>query len=215
MRSGSSLLNHKLLSNPSVSGMGEMNMRYKNENQLTELIWKYARNHKTLFPKSSYFLDQINHNKWTPDEVLFQDDKLDLIILFREPVGTIKSLLELSKKYYNDSWTQKKAEEYYINRLIFLHRVAQEHPDTIIINHKHFIFKPEQTLQQIESKFILTFKDYTSYTLHNFTGIKGDPSEKIKLGKIIAPEIIPAEQRKKHLSCWQYYDQLNQLSPIH
>ncbi len=186
MRSGSTLLQHLLISHPQICGLGERNLAYKNENDLWKLVarcrWKYQK----PFYKYSFFIDQINHNHLTPTIDLLKMDTVKIIFLLRKPDASISSLLRLSEKYYDGKWTPESATDYYVNRLQFLQRSMQKLDNSTywLVQYEGLIHHSEKVLSQIADFLNLNSPIQQTYKTFDFTGKKGDPSQKIDFGKI-------------------------------
>lgn len=185
MRSGSTLLMHILLSHPSITGIGESNKVYSTDDDLWSLVLSSRLEHRTLFQRTTYYADQINHNAKTPDFSIFSDYDMRYILLIREPMTSISSILRLSKKYYTNTWTLKKAEEYYIQRLEKLYEIAKnDHYKTLIMQYETLTQQPNLSLDNLTTWLNLNTPLSPEYQQFKFTGQRGDPSSNVRIGKI-------------------------------
>ncbi len=187
MRSGSSLLMHLLSSHPEILGGGERNATYQANHDLWKLALKTRKEHRVPFTFIPYFIDQINHNKFTPKLNLFSKENIQVIFLIRKPAPSISSILNLSKKYYDSSWSEKKATAYYVERLAFLQQVQQQLTPSqkTLIQYESLVALPIPELEKIRQFLNLQSELKESYNLFEFTGKRGDPSQHIQSGKIV------------------------------
>lgn len=204
MRSGSSLLMHLLVSHEELLGIGERNVVFQKPRDLSklELIsrWKYRQ----LFSNQKYFVDQINHNKFTPYHSLWNEYPIQIIFLVRNPSESISSLLNLSKQHYNDKWSLEMAENYYTNRLLGMQQIYDSitvKTSALCIQYEELISDPEKELVRIQSFLALKNSIKSSYELFDFSRKSGDPSAQILEGKIIKTNKnlhkIPADSLEK------------------
>jgi len=185
MRSGSSLLTHFLLSSRDTNGWGEQNAVYKNELDLFKLIVRTGYRSRRRPARAKYYVDQINHNHFTPDPALFNSERLRTIVLVRSPQATISSIVNLSKQFYGGKWGPEAACEYYIKRLAFLKNHLAD-SNALCIQYEHLCEEPERELKRLEIYLDIKIPHYTSYPLQPFTGTRGDPGKKITQGQITA-----------------------------
>jgi len=185
MRSGSTLVNHILLSSGSVNGIGESNIVYNEHIDITRLSAKSFLQGAHKYRQKRYICDQINHNNKTPDLSLFDPGRLKVIILYRRPHASVSSLLNLSSTYYNDSWTVKRATDYYIDRLLFLRATASQVKSAFYLSYEDLINDSQKHLFALEEYLGISLSSYESYDTFDFTGRSGDPAKLIKKGRII------------------------------
>lgn len=190
MRSGSSLLTHILNSNPEILGWGERGLRYTSEKKVIENELAMKWKSRAFFKKYKFTLDQINHLEMTPKLELFNNKNTQIIFLLREPISSLSSIINLSKKHYDGTKTIEQAATYYTNRLNDLINFKKSTPKAY-----HFMLTyndlVEDSLNKLKSlSEFLELKEPLSpkYKIEKFTGISGDPSKNIKSGRIIKTE---------------------------
>lgn len=188
MRSGSTLLLHLLLTNPEVAAVGERNVSYASAADLARLAlaarWARARPLRRL----RYVVDQVNHNKFTPDAQLLRGARVRLVFLLREPQSALASLLELSRTYYDDSWTVSRAVDYYVERLQGLATLAAsiEHPGrAVLVRYEMLTSRPAQVLESLRRFLGLSEGFSQTYPVQAFTRQRGDPGPKIAAGAVL------------------------------
>ena len=98
MRSRSSVLSHILGSNPDICGYYELQQRY--------LVYRHVIAmrrvlHKELkcSLKDKYLFDKILHNRLRVSKKILKKMNPKIIFLLREPVATLKSMINLMMKY--------------------------------------------------------------------------------------------------------------------
>ena len=185
MRSGSSLLTHILNSNPEIIGYGETHINYASEANFKDLIFKVYWKMRDYQMQHKYVLDKILHTKKILNKSLLTSNNIRTIFLIREPVRSLNSILDLKLH-----WNEKKALDYYLERLAMLENYAK-----IINNKNHSLFiTHEQLLQQTNLVFekLKNFLDANEgfseqYEILRTTGRSGigDSSNNIKAGRIL------------------------------
>lgn len=197
MRSGSSLLTHILSSNPTIVGYGETHLSYDSERDFKKLFLKVYRQNRSFNMSHRYILDKILHDQKL-NQTCLHSKNIYAIFLLREPYRTLESLLKLKPH-----WDEENALNYYVGRLSTLEEYAK------IINSKErsLFLTYEQLLEQTDSvfkalkNFLGTRENFSEeYQVLRTTGMRGigDPSEKIKSGRIIrnsshSPTRIPSD----------------------
>ena len=99
MRSGSTLLLHILLSHPDIAGCGEQNTPYRTVRDLHRLAITARFAQGPLLRRFRYVVDQINHDRFTPNEALLQDSRVRLLFLIREPPASLSSIVHLTRTF--------------------------------------------------------------------------------------------------------------------
>ena len=190
MRSGSTLLLHLLLTNPEIAAMGERNVRYASAADLARLAlavrWAGTRPLRRL----RYVADQINHNRFTANVELFQNPRVRVLFLLREPQSALASLLELSRTYYEHAWSVAKAVDYYVARMqafVDLGASIETPGRAALMRYETLTAQPVQSLESLRLFLRLNAGFSPSYPLQPFTTERGDPGPKIKYGKIVPP----------------------------
>ncbi|MBD2666874.1 nucleoside triphosphate hydrolase superfamily protein [Richelia sinica FACHB-800] len=190
MRSGSSLFTHILNSNPEIIGYGETHINYNDESDIKQLLFKVYGKLRQINMSHKYILDKVLHNHKILAENFLTSEKIYAIFLVREPKRTLASILNIKP-----NWSEEKALNYYIDRLLTLERYAKlinskEHTLWLdydqLVNQSNSVFVKLQNFLETKTAFS------EEYEILHTTGIKGigDSSENIKAGRIIK------EQRK-------------------
>ncbi len=217
MRSRSSLLAHILLSNPQIVGTGESNAVYQN---FLKCHWMDIKAHlkNRKIPYTRIFLDQINHNTKTPNKEIIYDNKTKVIILIRQPNETISSILKLSEKFYNNSWTVMDAANYYLDRLKFISSILKnKKPNDIKLILSDQLINDDKNILQSVSHFLgLKIPLKSNYSTFSFTGLHGDPSKNINSGYIIKANRTPTTNIEYNLDLHEkiYLQLANQASSL-
>lgn len=190
MRSGSTLLLHLLLTNPEITALGERNRRYDNAADLARLALAARWGHARPLRRLRYVVDQVNHNGLTPNVQLFQNPRVRLVFLVREPQSALASLLELSRTYYEHAWSVARAVDYYVARLQAFVDVGASigaSGRAALVHYETLTAQPTQTLEAL--RLFLRLKEGFSpnYPLQPFTQQRGDPGMKITSGVIVPP----------------------------
>ncbi len=204
MRSGSTLLSHILLSNPSVLGYGETMTRYTSDRDFDLLALKiqWVLRRFPLRGSERYLLDKLLHNILLPPDglELLMGHNVRLIFLLREPASSIASLIR------SLGYTPVDAVQYYTLRLKQLEQLAKQVSTSypaFYLTYQHLLNDTEITLERL--RFFLELQTPLSeqYQLLPTTGRRGmgDFSSRIRAGRIvreptqaISPEeLIPFE----------------------
>jgi hypothetical protein len=214
MRCGSSLLLHLLLTHPGIIGCGERNSAYRSARDLDRLEIEARLRHSALFRHFRYSVDQVNHDKFTPNEELLHSPRVRLIFLVREPVASISSIVQLTKKHYGE-WSATKAVDYYIHRLNTLARLANATVpagEALSLTYEELIADTPGAFERLQSFLNLPPGFSEQYRVQDFTGTRGDPSHKIRSGRIVrnhpAPQTeMPANEKDRALAAYRAYQQ--------
>jgi hypothetical protein len=213
MRSGSSLLLHLLLTNPDIIACGERNSAYKSERDLDWLELETRLQRRAPFRRFRYVADQINHDKFTPNEALLRHPRVRLLFLVREPIGSISSVINLTRAFYEE-WPAAKAVYYYAQRLTTLARLAERaipRGNALFTTYDDLINNTSVELERMRKFLGLETGFSQTYNLHNFTGMRGDPSERIRAGRIVrncAHSLldIPASEAERAWNAFRIYE---------
>lgn len=197
MRSGSSLLLHLLVNHPKILGYGERNAAYQSRKDLIRLYLKTRFFHLDFWKYYRYFVDQINHNDYTPNLSLLKKRKVKVLFLLRDPLAATSSLLRLSEYYYDGKWNQEVAVNYYTERLQFLTQLGESmqsiDKSAFLLTYEDLIQQPEQVLPHLQQFLGLKTPFSTTYQIQEFTGRRGDPTTNIFSGKIISRPKSPIQ----------------------
>lgn len=187
MRSGSTLLSHILMSSASVAGIGERNSTYLDDSDFPRLAM-HAHFRRLLMVPRKFVLDQINHNRMTPDLRLLEREDVHLVFLIRDPGASIASMTDVLGKLYGTD--AAAASDYYLDRLPYLARIADQvaTPErAFFLTYDDLVMRTEATLGALTNFLDLPQPLKPDYRIFRFTGRRGDPSATIKSGSIAAP----------------------------
>lgn len=190
MRSGSTLLLHLLLTNPEIAALGERNRSYVKAADLARLALAARWAHERPLRRLRYVVDQVNHNRFTPNAELLQNPRVRLVFLLREPQSALASLLELSRTYYEHAWNVASAVDYYVARLNAFMDVGAsiEAPGrAALLRYETLTAQPAQSLEALRSFLCLKANFSPTYPLQPFTRQRGDPGLKITSGVVVPP----------------------------
>jgi hypothetical protein len=187
MRAGSSLLLHLLLGSREIRGGGEQNSTYRDTDDLVKLAIKTMLQQPSRF-MARYSVDQINHTRMVESTELLTNPVVCPIILLREPRGAIGSMVDVLGKHYGFRLTDATA--YYRERLTALLQYVQELRQTrelLLLTYGEMVDESERSLHRLEEYLGLHGSLSHRYPVEDFSGVKGDPSSRIKAGRILAP----------------------------
>lgn len=212
-RSGSTLLNHILLSNPQIIGMGERLYNYRSEADLDVLALAARVEKRSFLRPYLYAVDQLTSSERLVDLALLQSHRLRVIFLIREPIGAVSSMLELAKDRARTNWTVHQAASYYIERLGSLALCGALLPDPsrgLFITYTDLIQRTEATLVRLQHFLHLQAAFSERYAMQPFTGVRGDSSETILRGHIVRdknrqsvelPPLILSDLQRTYAQC--------------
>lgn len=194
MRSGSTLLLHILLTNRRLIGCGERNAAYSSHLDLDKLEITARIAQRAPFRRVRYAVDQINHDQLTPSRDFLKDERVLLIFLIRDPPSTIHSILELTRTFYGGAWTVEKTIDYYCRRLQTLtdHAVGLAGKQKVMaLSYESLVDDTSTVLRGLQTFLGLDAELREQYGIQRFTGKRGDPSEKIRAGRIVRRRLEP------------------------
>jgi len=188
LRSGSSVLTHVIASHPDFVGAGETYCTYRSSSDLPKLALRISQILRKPILRGTYVVDKINLNMFLADEVLHSDLLYKCVILIREPETTLKSLIKRGMDPNDDlfGYDEKKAVEYYINRLEVLTRyglLLRER--ALLVEYDELIGRTEDTLATLTCFFGVYPAFTPNYSIHRATGRLDDRSVNIRAGRII------------------------------
>lgn len=184
-RSGSSLLQHLLMSNKQIAGFGENHISYEKLEDLDKLaqnvLW---RRRKFILPEI-YLIDKIVHFRTfsISDEVI-QSKRVFTIFLIRHPEDSIISLadnrqdeLANSCQYYTEM----------IDKIEYYSGLIPHKDHGFFLTYEQLINNTSLVLSKLTQFFQLTFPLEEKYNILPTTGkgLYGDWSENIKSGEIL------------------------------
>jgi len=191
MRSGSTLLQHLLLSDPTLWGRGERNRRYASVDDLDRLVVDVCAFHRRLPRVRDRFVDQINHDPLVASEDVLAHPRVRRIFLIREPIGALGSMIHVLGKHY--AWTPEQCLDYYVARLGTLERYARQAPrgTQMGLTYGELVGTERHDVLGRLSRFLdLEDELGDAYPIFSFTGRSGDPGATIRGGRI-APRDAP------------------------
>jgi hypothetical protein len=202
MRSRSSVMSHVLGSNSNICGHSELHRSYLNYVDL----WRMNVNayyHLPYKVLSKYFFDKILHNQYVISQNILNNLGLKIIILLREPEGTIKSIINMGQTTGLGLKTPEEALSYYCSRLLVLEQYAKRiKKNYFFVESDELIFSTEKVLTGVTKWLDLEEPLQETYSIFGNTGEygHGDPLGTIKSGFIqktgeythiqISPEIL-------------------------
>ena len=212
MRSGSTLVNHLLISHRDLRGCGELNRTYRDAAALEMTRWRILRYHRAFLNPPRYFVDQINHTKMTPDPRMLDDPRMHLIFLLREPGPTLGSLVKTLGPLYGKSYDD--GPDYYCERVGTLASLASglaAPTRALALSYEALLDEPAAQLARMTSFLGLREPLTEEYREFDFTGQRGDPGPVIHAGRITKHKVthqvdLPSEVVQRltdaHAACW-------------
>lgn len=190
MRSYSSLLAHLMGSHETISGYLEMHRSYGSYADLFRMRRAlYQESRKALGAR--FLLDKVLHHRdySISDGVLKRSD-VHVLLLLREPASTFKSVVNMKEnitKVYQKANLEKELD-YYCSQLTYMQSIGELLGEKAMFVEAETLKKePEQLLAALQQWLDLDQPFQTEYETFRHSGKKGygDPSEKIRSGKII------------------------------
>jgi len=207
MRAGSSLLLHLLLTNPDISGCGERNSQYLDDQDLIKLAIKSNIGQRKK-RWASYSVDQINHTHLVQSKRLLVHPSVFPIILIREPREAIGSMVDVLGQFYdfgiNDALT------YYHERISTLTRYAElirPNGRLMSLTYAELVADTQNTLLRLRDYLGLGSELSDHYSTFDFTGTRGDPSSRIQAGRVLT--------KREHHDCNINSADLDELSELY
>lgn len=212
MRSGSTLVNHLLISHPDLAGCGELNATYRDADALATSRIRILRYHHAVHHPPRYFVDQINHSRMTPEPALLNDPRVRLIFLLRQPGPTLGSLLKTLGPLYGKSF--EDGPDYYLERVATLASLAAglaEPTRALALSYEDLLRQPSDELARLTRFLELSTPLREEYQQFDFTGRRGDPGPVIHAGRITADKVthdaglapeVTARLEQAHRDCW-------------
>lgn len=185
MRSGSSLLLHLLMTSPEISGCGERNTAYRNEDDLAMFAIKSTLGSRGRI-RASYSVDQVNHTHFLPAENLLLHASVLPIILFREPEGAIGSMVEVFSRIRR--FSVEEATTHYRERVTTLARYAtilRRHGCLMALTYDELVNDTQRSLIRLSDHIGLRTPLADVYSTFPFTGRLGDRSSRIHTGRVL------------------------------
>lgn len=189
MRGYTTLLSHILGSHEEILGYTEMHQSYRSHFGLTKLRYK-AKLTATTTQVPKYLFDKLLHNEWRLYKQISRKKNVHLIIMVREPVATMKSIIKMGQTFSKVPWyrDEQKVLEYYTKRLSRIVKMAKEAKGNYyFIEGQDLIDQTDNVLTNLTSFLKLETPLSKEYQTFNFTGTPGlgDSSEHIKAKTIV------------------------------
>jgi Sulfotransferase family len=191
MRSGSTLLVHLLNTHPEIFAYGEAHLSYHSVNDLNRLVCKAKHHLQDWRFDERYIVDKVLHRNHVLDADLIRSQSCAFVFLVREPKGSLNSMLKLRQR---PSHKEKQAADYYtryyIERLDDLMAYGRSLPETcckVFITHDQLIKRTDEVFGLLSQGLAIDNLFSEEYQLSAATGVRGigDPSERIKQGRIL------------------------------
>jgi len=195
MRSGSTLLNHLLLQNNDIISIGETHTIYNTNNDLKMLMLRTYYYYRISMLKNYIFLEKCNHNYTIQTPSFIEDDRIKIIIMLRNPIETISSLLNTT---FPHSENINSAINYYNDRLIHIQELSNlihKRKGCFFLTYDDLTKNSEDVLNSL-SHFLGIKKPLTAqYKLHRWTTDLGGRGDRISKN-ILKGEIIRNKQTR-------------------
>lgn len=202
MRSGSSLLQHLLISHPRIFGCGERNATYGSERDLDRLAVDVYYRRRELWRRYPLLVDQINHDRFLIDESLLDHPRVCPIFLIRRPEDAVASMVDVLGRHYG--MTRQQAVDYYVERLDALARYAELCRHAFFLTYEDLLENTREILADLTTFLELKSPLVEQYQTFSFTGRSGDPSPRIHSGRVVTEpsrpplELTPDELTRLH-----------------
>lgn len=186
MRARTTLLSHIVGSHPSVCGYTELHQKLRGWSDLLELSAK-AEDASGKFAAGRHVLDKIVHDLPIRRRVLHRDDTA-IVIMVRDPVQTIRSILEIQSGGIDDL---DRACDYYASRLASLRDLIERRQGRVFyMDSEALVARTTETLSALGSYLRIAPGLSEDYRLFKHTGQPkyGDISKKIMAGRIVRVE---------------------------
>jgi len=188
MRSRSTLLAHILGSAPEVIGYIEHHRSIGTSWDLNRLKLNNLLLNGDLHTSPKWSLDKLLHSRYTASGKVIQRPDVKWVILLRNPLDTIVSIVKLARKTGLSQYdSPSKAFSYYSERFAFIRTLANTIPEGVIfINSDSILARSSEVLQELQSFLSLDQPLKEDFKLFPKTGqpYYGDSSHLITLGKI-------------------------------
>lgn len=189
MRSGTSVLSNIILTDPSFYGVGEAHIEYHNNRSLGALLYKIASVRGLRGCAAKYVYDKILHNERIQCDMTKIAPSAKFIIVLRNPVDAIPSIAKVMEGLWQGDLDQQ-ALVYYEQRIKWLSRFADKLPveDFFFLEYEELLERPRPILDQLQRFLCLDHSLRECYEISSWVGRSGigDPSDRIKSGKLIA-----------------------------
>ncbi len=188
MRANTSLFGHLLGSHPQVEGYYEMHIGYHSWKSLWRQKLRHFADHDAK-PGARWMFDKVLHDGHTVSTALLRRPQTRSIMMLREPVQSIKSLMVLyrEKNPHLPEATAEGAARYYIERLKTLADNAEIiGPRYFYLDAECLVMDTNVTLRALGDWLGLATPIATEYQTFSNTGRgnAGDTSSRLQSGKV-------------------------------
>lgn len=190
MRSGSTLLSHILNSHSQIAGYGETCRPYARPTDVSSLRGHIFIRQPTLRVRAKYVCDKLVEDKSVLDPQIVQESEARVILLLREPLGSLRSL-----RTFLPEWSEQMVLNHYVTRhgiVQVLARFANDASRVFCLTHHQLIHHTDEVLGGMTAFLDLDEPLSQEYDLTPETGRNGDSSELIKAGTIVKGHARPA-----------------------
>jgi hypothetical protein len=192
MRSYSSLLSHILGSHPDIRGAGEMHQRYTSRKHLLKLRYRTAVVTDDR-QRRRYVLDKSLHDHYPISSSILQRDDVALIFLLRQPVPTVRSIINLGNHKSRPSSTAPYTDMdwitgYYTARLTNLANYACcKQAGSVFLDSERLLNDTHRVLHNLSTWLGLTTDLIPTYSIFPATGKTGygDSLDRIYKGTVV------------------------------
>ncbi|MCC7112841.1 MAG: sulfotransferase [Burkholderiales bacterium] len=192
MRSYSTLLTHILGSHPEIDGYAEQLRAYESRYDLSAMGPRIEQNTGER-RKGRWLLDKILHNEGTMSDDVIRTPELRLLLLVRDPVTTIPSVVKVAREQANSpeniATTPEGAVSYYIDRLAGIVATgARAGSRALFVASESLVDDTDAALARIARWLGLASPLESRYRTFPLTGAPGlgDPSPNIRTGRVLA-----------------------------
>lgn len=183
MRARTTLLSHIVGSHRSVCGYAELHQKLRGWPDLVELCAK-AEDASGKTAAHRYVLDKIVHKLPIRQSILDRDDT-SMIVMVRDPLQTIRSILEIKAGGIDDL---EGACDYYAARLAALRElIGRRRGRVFYLDSEALVERTADTLSALSRHLAIAPDLSENYRLFKHTGKPkhGDMSENIRAGRIV------------------------------
>ncbi len=204
-RSGSTLLQHLLITNSEIAGFGENRMGYESIEDIQKLVCNIHWHLRRIRMPEMYVVDKIvHHSAIAVSSRLLQSERVFTIFLVRDPQSSILSISQGKKE------SETLSTNYYIDMLSKLEaygKLIRDKERGLFLTYGQILYQTESVLKTLQHFLELRHSLTEKYNLLPTTGASlfGDWSENIKAGRIIRTQKNrKVEISKKSLEPAQY-----------
>ncbi len=191
-RSGSTLLNRVLATNPEIASYGENHKVYRRAFDLFLLLCRTAARLKNYSLSETYVMDKLVWPKYGMPSSIRHASNVKFIIITREPRATFNSMARLISDWRNE----QTSHGIYMDEMDWLEKEVGTINDParcLCVRYEDLLKNSERVFQTLRTFLHVDAPFSENYDVIKTTGDLrfGDSSENIKAGKFRAP--TPAE----------------------